>query len=55
MEKEYQKFNGLKKAFIVKVIEGNGTEDSVAREVVYVFDENLQEIGRIDTLYCDNK
>jgi hypothetical protein len=50
MEKEYQKFHGLETAYIVRVVEGNGTEESVAREVVYVFDDDLVEIGKIDPI-----
>jgi hypothetical protein len=49
MEKEYQKFHGLVPAYIVKVCEGNGTEESPLREVQYVFDESLTEIGKIDS------
>ncbi|MFA6790421.1 MAG: hypothetical protein WCR65_02485 [Parcubacteria group bacterium] len=55
MEKEYPKFHGLEKAYIVKVVEGNGTEKSVAREVVYVFDTDLVEIGKIDNLYEEER
>jgi hypothetical protein len=47
---EYQKFHGLQNAYIVRVVEGNGTEDSIAREVIYVFDTDLKEIGKIDNL-----
>ncbi len=48
MEKEYQKFHGLEEAYIVRVVEGNGTPESVAREVLYIFDTDLVELGRID-------
>jgi len=47
---EYQKFHGLQPAYIVRVVEGNGTEESVAREVIYVFSEDLVELGKIDNL-----
>lgn len=50
MAKEYQKFHGLENAFIVRVVEGNGTEESVAREVIYVFTEDLLQLGKIDYL-----
>jgi hypothetical protein len=46
--KEYQKFHGLQEAYIVRVVEGEGTAESVMREVIYVFDTNLVEIGKID-------
>ena len=49
-EKEYQKFHGLENAYIVRVVEGNGTPESVAREVLYVFDTDLVELGKIDPL-----
>ena len=48
MEKEYQKFHGLEQVFMVRVVEGNGTKDSIAREVLYIFDDDLAEIGKID-------
>ena len=46
--KEYQKFHGLENAYIVRVVEGEGTPDSIAREVIYVFDTDLLELGKID-------
>jgi len=48
MDREYQKFHGLETAYIVRVVEGNGTEESVAREVLYVFSDDLVELGKID-------
>jgi hypothetical protein len=48
MEKEYKKFRGLERVYIVRVAEGNGTEESPIREVIYVFDTNLVELGKID-------
>jgi hypothetical protein len=48
MKEEYQKFHGIIPAYIIKVVEGDGTVESVAREVQYVFDEDLMEIGKID-------
>ena len=50
MKKEYQKFYGLENAYIVKVVEGNGTEESVAREVLYVFSEDLVVLGKKDAI-----
>lgn len=52
MEKEYQKFHGLEEAYIVRVVEGNGTEESIAREVLYIFSTDLVELGKIDP--CQN-
>lgn len=48
MNQEYQKFHGLENAYIVKVVEGNGTDESPAREVIYVFNKNIEQIGKID-------
>jgi hypothetical protein len=50
MEKEYQKFHELKRVYMVVVAEGNGTYDSPVREVKYIFDENLNSLGKIDNL-----
>lgn len=48
MVKEYQKFHGLEEAYIVRVVEGEGTTESIAREVLYIFDTDLVELGKID-------
>lgn len=48
--KEYQNFHGLEEAYIVRVVEGKGTPESVAREVIYVFSTDLYELGKIDIL-----
>ncbi len=48
MEKEYQKFHGLENAYVVRVVEGNGTPESIAREVQYVYGTDLCLIGVID-------
>jgi hypothetical protein len=47
-KEEYQKFHGLEEAYIVRVVEGNGTPESVAREVLYIFSTDLIELGKID-------
>lgn len=52
MRKEYQKFHGLEECYVVKVVEGNGTDESPAREVLYVFSSDLCELGKIDN-YMD--
>jgi hypothetical protein len=46
--KEYPNFHGIENAFVIRVVEGKGTTESVAREVLYVYDENLYQIGKID-------
>jgi len=46
-------FRGFKKVYMVTVIEGEGTEESLAREVKYFYDdENDTFIGKIDP--CGN-
>lgn len=41
-------FRGLEQGFIVTVLEGEGTKQSVAREVLYIFDKEGNKLGVID-------
>jgi len=50
MKKETTRFNGLEKGIIVKVVEGNGTKDSVLRIVYYIYTEAGKFLGKIDTI-----
>lgn len=40
-------FRGLSKGWLVKVLEGDGTEEDPARIVTYVYDEMGTKIGEI--------
>ena len=48
-------FKGLKKCYVVEVLEGEGTEASVRRIINYVYDENLEPIGKIDFIESQQK
>jgi hypothetical protein len=42
-------FRGLKQGLIIEVLEGEGTEESVARIVYYIYSEDGNYIGKIDS------
>lgn len=41
-------FRGIKKAYVATVLEGRGTQENPYREVKYVFDGEMNQIGEID-------
>ena len=48
-------FRGLEQGWIVKVLEGEGTKESIARIVYYVYSKNGKPIGKIDSMYPQQK
>jgi len=38
-------FRGMRKAKIITVLEGSGTEDDIFKEVIYVYDEKNELLG----------
>ena len=50
--KENLRFKGIKRAFIVDVLEGEGTFEDVMRVVSYVYTEEGQYVGKIDFSRC---
>jgi len=48
-------FRGLEQGWIVKVLEGKGTEESVMRIVYYVYSKNGKPIGKIDLIHPQQK
>jgi len=46
---DIKNFRGIKKVYMVTILEGQGTEESVYREVHYIYDDDEDKmIGKID-------
>lgn len=45
MNEVYRKFKGVKKCFVIEVLEGKGTTESVCELNSYVIDENGNLLG----------
>lgn len=48
MKKNYRHFHEVKKAFIVAVCEGEGTDELPFYEAYYIFDEDFNKVGTIE-------
>jgi hypothetical protein len=48
MKEEIANFRGLEMGYIIEVYEGEGTPESIGRIVHYVYNKNMEQIGKID-------
>ena len=50
-KKYYKEYHRLFEGIIVEACEGEGIEESPKRLVFYVYDKELNKVGKIDTLW----